>query len=151
MNQQKRCKDCQEVKGAAEFHLSSKGGLRARCKPCMNAYNRAHSKGTDYRSEEYRAFNRDRKRRYVVGSGKEVTYRLSRRYVATHPERKRAWAAVSRAVAKGTLVRPELCACGRPGLVEAHHDDYSKPLDVLWLCTVCHKARHEWLKGQAAA
>ena len=30
--------------------------------------------------------------------------------------------------------------CGRPG--QAHHDDYDKPLDVRWLCTVCHAEHH---------
>jgi hypothetical protein len=46
---------------------------------------------------------------------------------------------VRRAIAKGTLVRPANCAkCGVAGKIEASHSDYSKPLDVEWLCTLCH-------------
>jgi len=26
--------------------------------------------------------------------------------------------------------------------LEAHHDDYSKPLDIQWMCTSCHKRHH---------
>jgi hypothetical protein len=32
----------------------------------------------------------------------------------------------------------------------AHHEDYDKPLEVVWLCQPCHKQRHkEILNGQA--
>lgn len=27
--------------------------------------------------------------------------------------------------------------------VQMHHHDYSKPLDVTWLCAPCHRARHD--------
>lgn len=30
--------------------------------------------------------------------------------------------------------------------VHAHHDDYSRPLDVIWLCPIHHKERHKELK-----
>jgi ribosomal protein S27AE len=28
----------------------------------------------------------------------------------------------------------------------AHHEDYDKPLEVMWLCQPCHKQRHKELK-----
>jgi hypothetical protein len=31
--------------------------------------------------------------------------------------------------------------CGRTRS-HAHHDDYSKPLDVIWLCSTHHRSRH---------
>ena len=55
--------------------------------------------------------------------------------------------AVLRAIRTGALVRPDVCEnCGHPsggvGLINAHHDDYSKPLSVRWLCGSCHKRVH---------
>lgn len=47
------------------------------------------------------------------------------------------------AVRMGQLIRPDLCErCGRKGRVDGHHHDYSKPLDVEWLCRTCHMAEH---------
>lgn len=50
---------------------------------------------------------------------------------------------VSRALKSGKLVRPDHCAlCKTPCLPNGHHDDYSKPLDVIWCCDSCHGKRH---------
>lgn len=48
---------------------------------------------------------------------------------------------VARAIKSGRLTRQSCSGCGS-ARAQAHHDDYSKPLDVLWLCTVCHAAKH---------
>lgn len=52
--------------------------------------------------------------------------------------RTRVWDAIRR----GFLVRPETCSrCGvADPKINAHHEDYSKPLDVQWLCYRCHAA-----------
>ena len=48
---------------------------------------------------------------------------------------------MAKAIASGRLVRPSTCsACGKTGMIEGHHRDYSKPLDVTWLCRRCHMA-----------
>jgi hypothetical protein len=36
--------------------------------------------------------------------------------------------------------------CGSENLIHAHHDDYSKPMEVMWLCPTHHKQRHRELK-----
>ena len=43
---------------------------------------------------------------------------------------------------RGKLKR-QPCQCGSPDS-EMHHEDYSKPLDVVWLCSSCHHLVHEW-------
>lgn len=61
------------------------------------------------------------------------------------PLKEAAHREVKHAIGNGTLVRPALCSeCGsdRHVPISAHHDDYNKPLDVRWLCAVCHKVAH---------
>lgn len=67
----------------------------------------------------------------------------------------RAQGTLEKAVAKGVVLRKTHCeecgastefADGRSG-IQAHHPDYNKPLDVIWLCQHCH---HEWHKCHRA-
>lgn len=83
----------------------------------------------------------DRKRSATPKRRADV-HRIVLDWRARHPEAVRAHNAVARAIRKGTLVRGpcEECPPGRTGRVHAHHDDYSKPLDVRWLCPRHHAA-----------
>ena len=49
-----------------------------------------------------------------------------------------------RYVRTGKLTRPESCPrCAGKGVrVDAHHEDYARPLEVEWLCRPCHLWRH---------
>lgn len=43
-------------------------------------------------------------------------------------------------VAKGVIKKPTSCEfCGTITKLEGAHSDYSKPLDVKWLCIPCHR------------
>lgn len=56
----------------------------------------------------------------------------------------RARALVSAAVRSGKLERPKNCQkCDKKQRTQAHHDDYSKPLSVRWLCKACHSDFHQ--------
>ncbi|BFH15900.1 hypothetical protein J6TS7_23550 [Paenibacillus dendritiformis] len=51
----------------------------------------------------------------------------------------RARSSVYRAISSGKLYRPSKCEwCGTECKPEAAHYDYSKPLEVKWLCKPCH-------------
>ena len=51
---------------------------------------------------------------------------------------------VTNAINKGILTRPSTCGdCGKDfDRIIAHHEDYSKPFDVSWVCHPCHRKRH---------
>lgn len=64
-------------------------------------------------------------------------------YGAVFPEKRAAQLELRRAVNCGEVDRPDTCSdCGSEGQIQAHHHDYSKPLDVHWLCPLCHAGRH---------
>lgn len=67
-----------------------------------------------------------------------------------HPPRtakQRAYRLTRDAIAAGFLVRPAQCQqCQRVAKIQAHHEDYDKPLDVMWLCQRCHSGRHAELR-----
>ena len=51
----------------------------------------------------------------------------------------RAQQRMSRLVRLGKIQRPAKCSqCGKEGYIRAHHNDYDKPLEVVWLCGTCH-------------
>jgi len=46
---------------------------------------------------------------------------------------------VHRAIEDGVLIRSITCEkCNKKSRTEGHHEDYHKPLDVIWLCRKCH-------------
>jgi len=45
-------------------------------------------------------------------------------------------------IRKGIIKRENCQICGESKTVEAHHDDYSKPLEVDWLCKKHHAEHH---------
>ena len=51
---------------------------------------------------------------------------------------------LNRAVRSGRIKKPHFCErCEEETQdLEAHHDDYGKPLDVEWLCIPCHNVVH---------
>lgn len=75
-----------------------------------------------------------------------VKGRLARRMRQQRRYARNRWkvlarAAVHYAIKTGQLVREPCAECGASP-AEAHHEDYGRPLAVIWLCPVCHRRRH---------
>lgn len=59
------------------------------------------------------------------------------------PVRHRARTIAGRAYLRGELPMPPLCmGCNVLARLFMHHEDYSKPLAVRWLCKDCHTRAH---------
>lgn len=75
---------------------------------------------------------------------KEKFNKTIRKWQINNREKTNAHAKVHRAIANGRLVRSMNCEeCGKKCKTEGHHEDYSKPLDVIWLCKICHSKKIE--------
>lgn len=66
----------------------------------------------------------------------------SRRSMERNPEKVQARQKCRKAVKAGKLTRLPCEGCGTTQNVHGHHEDYSKPLDVRWLCMGCHYILH---------
>jgi hypothetical protein len=52
------------------------------------------------------------------------------------------------AVREGHIIKPKICSsCGKEKLLHGHHKDYSKPLEVIWVCAMCHAEIHRRIKN----
>jgi hypothetical protein len=63
------------------------------------------------------------------------------RWRSRNPDAVNAHRLLKAAVKRGNLQRQPCCVCGST-VSHAHHEDYSRPLDVVWLCLHCHHERH---------
>lgn len=139
----KTCSVCKTVKHTTSFHKdkSASDGLQCRCKTCNTIV-----------CKKYRSTHRDVVRKISARRRSEklasiITY--NQKWNKRNYEARIAHQKVYRAVKTGKLVKPTSCERCRldASRIEAHHDDYSKPLNVKWLCTLCHSITHQELKS----
>ena len=129
----KVCFKCGKRKKLEQFYKHPKmaDGRVNKCKECNKKDVRENRKAKiDY----YRAYDRDR--------GNRQTLEYRKRYAENNPIKYGARTMVNNAVRDGRLTKPNKCQeCGGKTRLHGHHDDYSKPLQVRWLCPACH---HQW-------
>ena len=124
------CQGCGEEKEITQFYKSN----RTNCKNCVKARVK-HRARTNPKVQEYdRQRAKDPERR---AKAREKT----RRWREENPLRTSAHNAVARALRSGKIQKAPCIFCGEKD-VHAHHHDYTKPLDVTWLCPKCHHRLH---------
>jgi hypothetical protein len=90
-------------------------------------YGHNHRDERSANTRRWRQNNKDRRRE------------LDRKYYSEHREKRLVKSKVQQALKTGKIVKPERCqSCNAKKPLCAHHKDYSKPLEVVWLCRACH-------------
>lgn len=103
---------------------------------------------TEY-MQEWRSRNRDKYNAYHRAYRKRTGHKYQQLDRIRFPEKAAARLAARRAVLRGELT-PQPCeVCGN-SCAQKHHDDYSRPLDVRWLCPVHHTEVHHQRLAAAA-
>lgn len=148
----KHCKNCKQTKSAEHFYKDTRyaDGLRTPCKDCCREYKRAYYLDPE-KADRKRAQDRQRQSKPEVREHRNQTARLYRQtprfkelMAAQRIKHKAKWAACDKlhtAVRYGKVKRGECAVCGC-AKVEGHHEDYSKPLEVVWLCKKHHVELH---------
>ncbi len=92
--------------------------------------------------ENHPGYNQKACRKYYESHGGEVRRSVCE-WAHSHPEAVMAQNCVKTKLRNGKLQRPTNCSvCGKEDIIEAHHDNYEKPLDITWVCRTCHKRIH---------
>jgi hypothetical protein len=63
--------------------------------------------------------------------------KYTQEYRKRNPEAYKSHIIVNNAIRSGKLIKLPCCVCGSISS-QAHHEDYSKPLDVIWVCAKHH-------------
>ena len=152
----KICFKCNELKPLNEYykHKKMSDGHLNKCKDCTKKDVHKH-RGENI--EKVRAYDRNRPNKsdrakkshdyHKTEKGKSVRFLATRNYRSAYPLRHKANTAVGSAIRDGRLKRPDFCEkCGTACKPNGHHDDYSKPLNVRWLCLGCHNEFHLFIR-----
>lgn len=135
----KTCFKCGVAKQPEDFyaHPMMKDGTLGKCRECTkrDSTDRRHAKLAEVREYDCN--------RATLPHRRALNVRISRKWRTG--EIQRAHNAVARALRNGRLTRLSCSFCGSNS-THAHHDDYSTPLDVMWLCAVHHSGRHAFLR-----
>lgn len=140
----KTCSKCKRTLALGEFYKRKRSpdGHQAYCKECERSHKAAYSPAYHKTPKGRQIKTRYQRRRRQTAKGREEAHRAKARYNAKNPEKIRAKTAIAHEVRAGRLpqVGTQACAtCGDPAQ-EYHHENYERPLAVIPLCRLCHKA-----------
>lgn len=151
----KPCRRCGEVKPLDKFyeHPQMADGHLNVCTACICAQTKARREANIERvraydrqrgqSPERKAANRKRYRKDIADPEKRARIReQASAWAERNAQKHQAHMIVRNAIKAGTLKVQPCERCGFALGVQAHHEDYSKPLEVVWLCKTHHGERH---------
>ncbi len=146
------CRKCGEEKPLELFVKRSgyPGAFQHECKQRKNARDTINQRKHLLRKRETSRRNYDpalkraqRDRDLLNPEFRKKAVEMGRAYRARNPKAYKAHQLLTYAVRVRKIIPAEYCShCGIKSQLEGHHPDYSKPLEVIWLCRKCHRKEH---------
>lgn len=150
----KQCFKCCRIKHLDDFYRHAKmaDGHLNKCKECTKSDTQKNRKSKIDYYQEYdrrRGETQHRKDRVKNNAWKYNRSPYYNKFRLDHPQKASAHSKIAYAVRSGSVSRPDTCekCSSYHSNIHAHHDDYSKPLEVIWLCTACHGSEHKMLNA----
>jgi hypothetical protein len=134
----KVCFKCEKEKLLTDFYAHPRmgDGRLNKCKECTKS---DVSKNYADKREQYSQYDRQRQ---LTPERRKKKIEYMRKHRINNPEKAKARFAVSNALRSGQLSKQPCCVCGSDNNLHAHHNDYSKPLEVEWYCDSHHRILH---------
>lgn len=163
----KTCSKCQIEKPLIEFYKDKKqsDGLTRRCKQCVKehvkewqsenydkvlettrAYKDTHleqyaQKQKEYYRDHAEEVKEKHKAYEKTEAGRANRLKASKKHQSLYRYKHMARRKLNIALESGKILKLPCSVCNEPKS-EAHHEDYDKPLDVIWFCRRHHRDHH---------
>jgi len=105
-----------------------------------------NSSDPEWVEKEYARMREKSRRARESGTASPSDPQASARWRQRNREKARAHNLVAKAIASGELIAEPCCVCGEKA--QAHHEDHTKPLEVIWYCVTHHSAHHVGVRKQ---
>jgi len=157
------CIKCNEKKDISLFYKED--SKRGHTNKCMNCLKKIRKEYRDNNKIKIQKANKKRriqktiearksrdKNRCSINIKQRENYKKNReKYIlasresrSKYPEKEKAHNIIRGLIRSGKIIRPSICsACNKTCKPQAHHEDYSKPYEIIWLCRSCHMKHHK--------
>lgn len=148
-----KCKECGTLKTPDQFYKNDKS-----CKECrkekvrkyralniekVREYDRARgqTEARKQKNKEYQSYMKSQE----PDRWRKMRYKTTQKNKRNNHDKYIANSRLSYAVRSGKIKRGPCSVCGAHK-IEGHHPDYTKPLEVIWLCDYHHKEEHKKIR-----
>lgn len=157
------CNKCKVDKPLTEYYSRNGKPHGCVCKDCIRARtrewrletievrreydrNRPNKKERCEKQKEYKArLRRENPEKYA-----EIFHGIRKRYRQKYRDKTNAENQLDYAILHNKIIRPDECSvCHKKCIPHGHHFDYTKPLEVIWVCPACHSQIHRQMREQA--